>query len=411
MAIDQATRVIAVTGTKGKTSVVRVLAAAMNAAESQPVLSVDTDRVRLGREDLFGINKSRQNAGFLPSMCPGRFLALLGDGGAAVLEATVGCARVGLGYRYHQVGIFTNVIDDHIGIADYLGSRTDIAQAKASFIFGNIMSGGCAIVNYDDALVMASIPQMDIARKNITVIPCSLDRQALDDYPTYASADSQGVYIYSNGQRQAGLDYAATPWLLDGMHQPTIRNAMFALAALWGFYGNNERLQKAIAALSEYRFERDGGRLVRYKTANGMTVIVDFAHERESLGWIAQYARKLTRDSGRVIGVIRMGSSRPDRFVEQTGRVIAPFYDEIIVYDRDLSKGIAQHSSSTSRALFEGIVAGGCGACRIIPLDIDALQYVRSIANSGDVVVFIANTMKDDERKLEVVFEKLEVIS
>lgn len=408
---SQTTRVITVTGTKGKTSVVRALHFILSNVEKNTVLGVDTDQVSLGSQKIFGRDASVNNAGYVPSICPGRFLALLpNNGAAAVLEASVGCYRFGLGYREHAVGVFTNVFDDHLGMQDYITTRKDIATAKATYIFGSIKRGGYAVVNIDDDLVRDSISEEELERKGVTVIACGLQSASLERYPIYASADSNGVYIQENGFQIARLNFSETPWLLGGAHEPSTRNALSVLAALRAFYGAGETLSDAVKVAKQYSVDEFGGRMVTYKTHGDVKIIMDYAHEKESLKQIARYARTLTTKDGKVFGIIRMDSSRSDDFICNTGMAIGGEYDEIIVYDKDMSKGSSDYPGSSSQALLNGVKQGGCSSSQLIAKDVDALQYARDHVRPGDVVIYIINTMNADYKKVNDAFGAMEKI-
>lgn len=405
MSVKQTSTIIAVTGTKGKTSVARALHYAVNAISISPVLRVDTNSVVLGNEKKFGLNHSRRNAGFVPTVCPGRFLILLEgqDEQTAVLEAAVGSSRVGLGYKSHNVGIFTNVYDDHVGMKEYLATREDLADAKASFIFGKIRRGGAAVFNADDPLVVSRLSHIPLER-HITTIACTL-REGGDPkgYDVVVSAREGEITLRVGSKEQMKIRIADYPWLLGGKHIPTLYNALSIIGALWGLYGQEPSVfSRVLDVLKSYEFDPNGGRLVSYRTPDGITVIVDFAHEKESLKYIAQYARTLA-PAGKVYGVVRLDGARPLNHVRSTGTSIAPDYDEFFVYDKEASNGNESDGTVASEFTKSLSLAGTPATCYVT--DKEALESAKAKAVRGDVVVYIISSFDKSGRTVRELFK------
>src|ERR1700757_674617 len=171
--------IISVTGTKGKTTTVAIVADVLRKFEHN-VLKVDTTGHFLGGERRSTLEDSKQAWRLVPSVCPGRYLwefhahPELKENGVAVLECSLGCsASSGLGYRYHNVGVFLNVYEDHIGSSDRISSKEDIAKAK-EFIFARLLHvDAYAVFNADDPLVVSSLAALPVD-EGITKIPFGL---------------------------------------------------------------------------------------------------------------------------------------------------------------------------------------------------------------------------------------------
>jgi cyanophycin synthetase len=129
---------ITITGTKGKTTVSSVLATVLQSVESK-VLNVDTNGAYINGEMVMSKSDSQLIWDIVPTVAPGRFLYLLHDPavkfdgqhhgnaeGVAVLEASLGSGTLsGLAYYGHDVGVFTNVFEDHLGSRPDLNTRED----------------------------------------------------------------------------------------------------------------------------------------------------------------------------------------------------------------------------------------------------------------------------------------------
>src|SRR5687768_6488085 len=131
MSTDRKYKIISVTGTKGKSTITYVVSSIIN--ESETVLRVDTTGYYINNEQRGTFYDSTSIAGLVPTVAPGRFLTAMQneDEFTAVLECSLGCSNApGLGYSHHSVGVFANVLDDHLGSTKRLKSRQDIAEAK-----------------------------------------------------------------------------------------------------------------------------------------------------------------------------------------------------------------------------------------------------------------------------------------
>lgn len=408
MKVKQSSTIVAVTGTKGKTSVVRAVHFAMQSVCAEPVLRVDTNSVVLGSEKKFGLYDSWKNAGFVPTVCPGRFLILLHGQReqCAILEAAVGSARVGLGYRSHTVGVFTNVYDDHVGVKEYLGTREDLADAKASFIFAKIRHGGTAVYNADEPLITERLNSIPEDRK-VQRVACTLANEPVSNEDVSLHATKDSIVLYVHDKKKKTLLFRDYPWVLDGKHTPTVYNFMFVVGALWGLYGDSDLLDEALETLKRYVVDPDGGRMVSYMTADGVRVIVDFAHEKVSMRHVAEYARSLSGE-GRVLGVLRLDNSRPDVHVKETGAYLAQYYDNCFVYDKEVSNGSAS-SGRVAELFAESISAAGTPA-GLYTTDTEALRAAKELAGYGDTVVYIISSYDEGRKRVQKIFEKKEMI-
>lgn len=406
MASRQLTKIIAVTGTKGKTSTVRAIHYSLQAVRGRDMLRVDTNEVMFGSVKLHGIRSSMQRYGFVPTLAPGRFLSYAGEPLEeewAVLEASIGCARVGLGYASHVIGIFTNIYDDHVGTVDYLQDRNDLADAKASFIFGAIRAGGAAIYNADDPLVFQRLSGIPTA-KQVTKIGFALDShaQGLEFADVKIFPDDQDVVIRIDNENEHRLSLTEMRWALEGKHIPTLQNALAIVGALWfvSQYDSSYDFIELLNSLKHYQYRDDGGRLVRLKASNGANILLDFAHERESLQHIAKYARAISGKSGRVIGIIRLDSARPANHIIDTTRSVAPLFDQLVIYDKDVTKGVEPASKGVAELMYRTARETSVSSVRLIPKEEDALLYAQAEAAPDDTVVHI---ISNPEISLELV--------
>jgi len=393
------TRIITVTGTKGKTSVVRLLHHALQGLVQTPLLAVDTHRIVLGNEEISTFTQSKETSGLVPTICPGRFLLSLANSKTpiAVLGSSVGSSQEpGLGYREHEIGIFTNVYDDHMGVKEYLGSRKDLARAK-SFVFKCIKKGGFAIFNADDDLVRSQLNAIDRSN-NIKTIACTLNDEKRLDIPIdfVVTLCGENIVIRQGSRTKVSIPVDSMPWMYGGNHKPTLYDGLSVLAALWAFCRADAKLFRfAAQTLEDYLPDETGGRVVVKTAHKGTTVIIDFAHEAESLKHIANFARQLAT-KGRIIWVVRLSGGRPDTHIMSTTERFAPNYDELIIYEKtnfqDRSYKRLNRKPGDMSELKQKTVAKIGIKSTVVLDETSALKLAERIAGSEDVVVYVINS-------------------
>jgi cyanophycin synthetase len=417
--------IISVTGTKGKTTTVAVIADVMRKLEKN-VLKVDTTGHFLNGERRSTLDDSKATWRLVPSVCPGRYLwefhahPELKENGVAVLECSLGCsASSGLGYRYHKVGVFLNVFEDHLGSSDRIQSREDIAKAK-EFIFSRLLhTNSFAVFNADDHLVVDRLEALPV-KQGITLVPFGL---TFEHFDVEAHVRDGGVALTTNDKKQiilrsasedtVVLDLTKIPWTFNGMFAPSVWNLLAAVGAVYGY--NDGRLPEGIREIFEsIRLDLYGGRLTLLENKRGVKILADYAHEKISLGMVGRLARTQIEPGKKVIGIVRLAHDRSDTLMTETGKAIASEYDQFIVYDKidgywrqATRKGsrFTEVVGRTSEIFSEGIKSINPNVERIIRED-EAIERAAQIAEPGDMVVIIVND--DIHRSIEFIKKSFE---
>lgn len=336
---------ISVTGTKGKTTVVNVVASVLQRLKYD-VLKVDTTGHYVNGSQRSSLEDSKLVWNLVPSVCPGRYLyefktdKLLANSlkPVAVLECALGCsASAGLGYREHEVGVFLNVFEDHLGSSPRLKTKTDIATAK-NFIYRRIRQAGYVVFNADDEFVTGALNVLP-AEREATLLPCGLSFEHFDVASHLANGGNvitvvDGVVVLRSESGDEELfDLVSIPWTFNAAFMPSVYNLLFATGALYGHFRG--QLPSNFAKVMEAtRLDKEGGRLTILKASNGATIIADYAHEKYSLALVGDLARTLVKPGGKVIGVVRLAYDRTPELIRETGESIAEHYDEFVVYDK-----------------------------------------------------------------------------
>lgn len=400
---------IAITGTKGKTTIARILDYVYQGLYEQ-VLRVDTSGAYLNGQLQVTEAESIARWGYTPTNAPGRFLGEINSSSnISILECTLFCGITGLGYSRHDVGIFTNVFEDHLGGIKSLRTKADIAEKK-SFIFKKIAVGGVAVFNADDPLVAGQLIKIPEDR-NIKTIGVTLSDKITGNSLT-CSVKQDEVLISSKKNELFSFKTSEFTWVMTS-HIPSLYTLGFVVATLFTTLTDAE-FKMAIERLKEYSFDPEGGRMVRLQIQKGPMVLMDFAHEKHSLKELAKYAKTLIQDDGKLIGVLRLAPSRTDELIKDTAECIASEYDAFVIYDKvdgyfreaKMVKGYIDKKEKVgiiSKLFSDSLKEHGATHVNRVLREDEAIEKAVSIATEKDVIIYIAND--DSKRSLSFLKE------
>lgn len=413
--------IVAVTGTKGKTTAVSVIADVLLKL-GKNTLKVDTTGHFVNGERRSTLEDSKRTWQLVPTVAPGRYLweflaqPELQDNGYAVLEAALGSSSLkGMGYSRHKVGVFLNVYEDHLGSSDRLKEKKDIAEAK-SFVFSRLQyNNSYAVFNADDTLVVEMLYHLPSKAPGISKLPFGLtfEHFALEQHLseggkaiTYQDGD---IVLLEGDITTVLFNLSAIPWTFEGNYSPSIWNLMAAAASVYGLL-DGEWSSEVTAAFESVRLDPTAGRLVVYKNDDDVTVIADYAHEKVSLELMGKLARTQTKKGSKTIGIVRLAYDRTDEMLAETAEIIGRSYDEVVIYDKidgywrqpKNTVHFPQEAGRISQVMYDAMIKVNPKVTRIIRED-EAIAFAATIAKPGDVVVSIVND--DIQRSLKFIEE------
>ncbi|MFC5458552.1 cyanophycin synthetase [Massilia niabensis] len=253
----------------------------------------------------------------------------------AVLEtARGGILKRGLGFDRCEVAVVLNVTADHLGL-DGIETVAELARVKA-VVAGR--ASKAVVLNAEDEHCIAMAAGL---AEGVEVIYFSLDA----DNPVLlrhlqrgggSAHGARGVYlqdttvVLADGERhQALLDVHAMPVSLGGCARYNIANALAAAAALAAAgFGRPEIAAGLASFVSDNKHNPLRSNVF---DVDGVTVIVDYAHNAAAYAAVAQTARAMTR--GRVVGVVAAPGDRRDADIVNMGRVCGAGFDELMVFE------------------------------------------------------------------------------
>jgi cyanophycin synthetase len=216
-------KIFSITGTKGKTSITRLLSYLLHAL-GENVLRVDSEGhlVNEVKQSTFG-DSIHLFGNLAPTVCPGKYLITMKDfypAFVAVMESSISCGQEGLGYKNHQIGIFTNVYRDHITGRPGRKNQKDLAKAK-NFVFQKIATNGFALFNADDNYVCSQLKTIP-KEKNVTLLPVGINfsffnlKKHLSGGGEIVTLENNFVVIKSEKETKKIININLVPWTFAG---------------------------------------------------------------------------------------------------------------------------------------------------------------------------------------------------
>jgi cyanophycin synthetase len=222
-------------------------------------------------------------------------------------------------------------------------------------------------------------------------------------HPVFAehlASGGRGVYEHHGmlmlGHREHRvplLEVGRLPFTLNGKARHNVANAMAAFAALIALGVPRERVASGLSTFTSSA-NQNPLRLNVYRT-QGVTLLVDYAHNSAAYRAVAQTGRQLT--SQRLIGVVAAPGDRRESELIDIGRVCGIDFDELIIYEMDDLRG--KPPGLTAALLMRGALQGldeltASGSRRVPPqspqtvLDVrEAIRTALAHAKPGDLVV------------------------
>jgi len=301
----------------------------------------------------------------------------------AVLEtARGGILKRGLAYDKCDVAVVLNVSADHLGL-DGVDTIEQLAKVKAVVAQ---RATRAVVLNAEDNYC---VQMADMIDPSVEVIYFALDAED-PVLLRHVEHGGRGIYlqdstvVLANGLRhEALLDAREMPASLGGRARYNIANAMAAAAALMASgFGNAEIADGLRGFVSDSKHNPLRSNLF---DVDGVTVVVDYAHNCAAYAALAEMARAMT--PGRLVGVVAAPGDRRDADLIDIGRTCAAGFDELVVYETE-NRG--RLDGETATLLARGARLGKIGSEQLqVELDVHrAIRLGLSMCRPGDVMVF-----------------------
>ncbi len=318
--------VVAVTGTNGKTTTVRLIS---------HLLTQHGLRVGMTNTDGVYVDGTCIDTGDCSGPKSARSVLLHPDVDAAVLEtARGGVLREGLAFDRCDVAVVTNIgSGDHLGL-NYITTVRELSVLKR-VIVQNVASTGTAVLNAVDPNVAAMASK---AKGAVTFF-------ALDKYhPVMATHRAQGqavVYVEnghivaSKGAFEQKLPLAEIPITMGGAIGFQVENVMASVAAAWALNIPWSTIRLALARFSNDN-DNAAGRFNLFQF-RGATVIADYGHNPDAMLALVQAVQAMPATRRSV--VISGAGDRRDQDIRQQTEILGGAFEEVVLFEDQCQRG------------------------------------------------------------------------
>ncbi|WP_198116812.1 cyanophycin synthetase [Massilia rhizosphaerae] len=318
--------VVAVTGTNGKTTTVRLIA---------HLLTSSGLRTGMTNTDGVYIQGRRIDSGDCSGPRSARNVLLHPDVDAAVFEtARGGMLREGLAFDRCQVGVVTNIgAGDHLGL-NYITTLEDLAVLKR-VIVQNVAPEGMAVLNAADPIVaaMAENTRGDVTYFALDAsLPVMQKHRAQGRRIVYVA---NGHLVAAQGRKEERVPLADVPITRGGAIGFQVENVMASVAAAWavGISWDAIRL-----GLKTFVGESDNapGRFNVFDY-RGATVIADYGHNPDAIQALVGAVESMPAKRRSVV-ISGAGDRRDDDIRDQT-RILGRAFDDVLLYEDQCQRG------------------------------------------------------------------------
>ncbi len=371
-------RLVAVTGTNGKTTTTRLIAHLLRGAGR-----------RVGWTSTVGVYVEGE------LVIEGDYTGPAGawrlfeepDLDVAVLEtARGGILLRGLAFESCDVGVMTNVSGDHLGLHG-IETVDGLARVKST-VLRAARPEGWAVLNADDARVRGLAGELHASPFWVTRQPENATVAADLAAGGRALLVRGGEIVEAHGAESTPLIATdAVPIAFGGLAEHMLENALCAAAACRALGLSREEVAAGLASFGSDP-EHNAGRLHVYDLA-GATVILDYAHNEVGLGHLLRLAEGFRGEGGRLTAIIGTAGDRGDEALREMGRLAAEASDRVIVKEtRRYLRGRADPAEMNAQFL-AGIAAAGEPPHEVAPGELEALDLALAELQPGDVVAMM----------------------
>ncbi|MHB8261139.1 MAG: cyanophycin synthetase [Bacteroidia bacterium] len=371
--------IIAITGTNGKTTTTRLIA---------HIVKNNGYRVGFTTSDGIYVQNSLLTKGDTTGPVSAEFILKDPTVEFAVLEtARGGILRSGLGFSKCDIGVVTNIQEDHMGLSD-INTLKDMANVKG-VVAKSVKRDGYVVLNADNEYCVGIAKMVDC---NVAYFSIDETNKVIRDHCKkggIAAIYENGFITIKKGEWKFRIEKVTTiPLTFGGRVTFMIYNVLGATLAayLYGFTIESIRLslETFIPSAAQTPGRMNIFDFKEYK------VMIDFAHNADGFRGIKEFMSTIV--SPYKIGIITGTGDRRDNDIRDMGRISAEMFDHIIIRQDKFLRG--READDIVRLLVEGIHETNPNqSYEYIPKEIEALKHALSLATPGCYICALSDVL------------------
>ncbi len=373
-----------VTGTNGKSTTVRLASSVVKAAGLRCGIT-STDYIRVGDKIL--------DAGDYSGPGGARTLLRHPETQTALLEvARGGMLRRGLGVNQATCVVVTNVAEDHLG--EYgINTLSDMVKAKFT-VRQSINKEQDLILNADD---VGSVNFAQTLDNTIVWFSWNADNPIIQQHIIHGGKVcfiEDGFIIYHDGtQKQSIVAVKDIPITFGGAAKHNVHNALVVTAMCRALGFNNATIAQGLKDFDSTP-ENNPGRGNRFDF-NGITAIVDFAHNEHGLALMAQTIKDMP--AKRRLVMMGQAGDRSDELIQglvKSALIAVPdclVICEMVSHLRGRKKGVIP------KIIHDYAISQGMTEQQIIHAEdtVEGTKKALEWAQSGDLLLILGLTNRE----------------
>ncbi len=374
--------IVAVTGTNGKTTTVRMISHIMKTAGR---------RVGMTTTDGIYIDGTQIMAGDMSGPTSAKMVLKNPTINYAVLEtARGGILRSGLGFDRCDIAVVTNVTSDHLG-QHGIDSLADLARVKA-VVPQSVFRDGKSVLNADNEW---TVEMARYARGEILYFSMDEDNPIIREHlrnkgravilRTVASGEM--ITIIENRRETSLLLASQIPATFDGRLRVNIANALAAVTAALADDVQLEYIRQAMRTFTSSFYQTPGRfNLLEFQ---GRRIIMDYCHNIAGLESMADFVKRM--EPTRAIAVISMPGDRLDNDIAAFGKLAGETFDELVIREDTNTRG--RPSGEVALRLKQAAMSAGLldEAVTIVLEEIDAVKAAVDRSDREELVVLMVD--------------------
>ncbi|RZM28013.1 MAG: cyanophycin synthetase [Pedobacter sp.] len=384
--------IIAVTGTNGKTTTTRLIA---------HIVKSNGTRVGYTTSDGIYVQNTMLMKGDTTGPVSTEFILRDPTVEFAVLEtARGGILRAGLGFNKCDIGVVTNIQEDHLGISD-IHTLEDLARVK-SVVIGAVKRTGWGVLNADNKYCLKIANEADC---NIAYFSMDEDNPVIKEHSKKGGISAvyeTGYITIKKGDWKIRVEKVThIPLTFGGSVDFMIQNVLAATLAtfLCGYKIEDIRMSLETFIPSA---AQTPGRMNTFKFKE-FKILVDFAHNPDGFNGIKSYLKSI--EATEHLGVISGTGDRREEDIIETARISAQMFDRIIICQEKYLRGRTQQE--LIELLLKGIEEVKPGMEVIINNNgDDCLRYIISTAKPGSYITILSDTIDNAIGKVSEYLDK-----
>ncbi|WP_148252161.1 cyanophycin synthetase [Aidingimonas lacisalsi] len=366
--------IVAVTGTNGKTTTVRLISHLLRQA-GRNVGMACTGAIEIDNHVIMRGDYSGPQAASIVLREP--------TVESAVLEvARGGIMRRGLGFDECDVGVLLNIASDHLGEHD-IQNLDELARCK-TVVIDAVSQSGTAVLNADDPRVLAGQEWVRGETILFTMDPDSRPvRQHVREHGVAFTLHNECIVMRQGHVEAEVIPVMDVPITFEGHARFNVANALAASAAAYALGLSIADIQRGLQTFHPTPGQNPGR--TNLIEADGVKVLIDYGHNVPALEALSELVSRIP--AGRRISVASAPGNRRDEDLFKLGTLLAHMHDIVYIYETD-PRG--RTPGEAAGLLRDGAESVG-SACRIEIIMDEARAVDRAFdeASEGDLLVLL----------------------